>query len=65
MKHVEILRDKRKFAVEMDRIDTWNYKVDVYEILPDDDFVFCGKAISNDPEHAAGTIIRKHLKRGD
>ena len=64
MKHVEILRDKRKFAVEMDRIDTWNYKVDVYEILPDD-FIFCGKAISNDPEHAAGTIIRKYLKRRD
>lgn len=63
MKHVEILRNNRQFISEIDRIDRWNCKIDVYEILPDDDFVFCGKAISNDPEHAAETIIGDYLKR--
>ena len=54
-----INKDNRKFQVEAEIINCFNYKVTVYELFEDKSFGFVGKCFSNDLTAAINSIINK------
>lgn len=60
-----ITRNNRKFDINVERVDRWNCKITVCEIIENGKYHFIGKVISNNVDYAIAEIIEEGGEYGE